>query len=151
MCVCWDFIQIWFDNKMLSSQWDNDNQHFVYIIFSWYLLGIITRQGFLFSCSCMNRCTCNILEGYGKLAPHTKRQSSANLNIVACTSGVIHLDQTSIWGLTVVFSLLSSINPTQMRAMGYSKQRNAITLYLNISWRPRKLWWNGNNNRNLLE
>ena len=58
MCVCWDFIQIWFDNKMFSSQWDNDNQHFVYIIFSWYLLGIITRQGFLFSCSCMNRCTC---------------------------------------------------------------------------------------------
>ena len=55
---CWDFIQIWYDNKMLSSQWDNDNQHFVYIIVSWYLLGIITRQGFLFSCSCMNRCTC---------------------------------------------------------------------------------------------
>ena len=55
---CWDFIQIWFDNKMLSSQWDNDYQHFVYIIFSWYLLGIITRQGFLFSCSWMNRCTC---------------------------------------------------------------------------------------------
>ena len=54
----WDFIQIWYDNKMLSSQWDNDNQHFVYIIISWYLLGIITRQGFLFSCSCMNRCTC---------------------------------------------------------------------------------------------
>ena len=45
-------------NKMLSSQWDNDNQHFVYIIVSWYLLGIITHQGFLFSCSCMNRCTC---------------------------------------------------------------------------------------------
>ena len=55
---CWDLIQIWQDNKMLSSQWDNDNQHFVYIIISWYLLGIITRQGFLFSCSCMNRCTC---------------------------------------------------------------------------------------------
>ena len=55
---CWYFIQIWYDNKMLSSQWDNDNQHFVYIIVSWYLLGIITRQGFLFSCSCMNRCTC---------------------------------------------------------------------------------------------
>ena len=54
---CWDFIQIWYDNKMLSSQWDNDNQHFVYIIVSWYLLGIITRQGFLFSCACMNRCT----------------------------------------------------------------------------------------------
>ena len=47
---------IW--NKMRSSQWDNDNQHFVYIIVSWYLLGIITSQGFLFSCSCMNRCTC---------------------------------------------------------------------------------------------
>ena len=46
---------------MLSSQWDNDNQHFVYIIVSWYLLEIITRQGFLFSCSCMNRCTCNNL------------------------------------------------------------------------------------------
>ena len=60
-CVCCDFIQIWFDNKMLSSQWDNDNQHFAYIIFSWYLLGIITRQGFLFSCSCMNRCTCYTL------------------------------------------------------------------------------------------
>ena len=43
---------------LLSSQWDNDNQHFVYIIVSWYLLGIITCQGFLFSCSCMNRCTC---------------------------------------------------------------------------------------------
>ena len=57
----WDFIQIWYDNKMLSSQWDNDNQHFVYIIVSWYLLGIITRQGFLFSCSCMNRCTCWLL------------------------------------------------------------------------------------------
>ena len=55
---CWDFMQIWYDNKMLSSQWDNDNQHFVYIIVSWYLLGIITRQGFLFSCSCMIRCTC---------------------------------------------------------------------------------------------
>ena len=54
---CWDFIQIWY-NKMLSSQWDNNNQHFVYIIVSWYLLGIISRQGFLFSCSCMNRCTC---------------------------------------------------------------------------------------------
>ena len=54
----WDFIQIWYDNKMLSSQWDNDNQHFVYIIVSWYLLGVITHQGFLFSCSCMNRCTC---------------------------------------------------------------------------------------------
>ena len=55
---CWDFIQIWYDNKMLSSQWDNNNQHFVYIIVSWFLLGIITCQGFLFSCSCMNRCTC---------------------------------------------------------------------------------------------
>ena len=31
---------------------------FLYIIVSWYLLGIITRQGFLFSCSCMNGCTC---------------------------------------------------------------------------------------------
>ena len=58
---CWDFIQIWYDNKMLSSQWDNNNQHFVYIIVSWYLLGIITRQGVLFSCSCMNRCTCDVL------------------------------------------------------------------------------------------
>ena len=57
----WDFIQIWYDNKMLSSKWDGDNQHFVYIIVSWYLLGIITRQGFLFSCSCMNRCTCSTL------------------------------------------------------------------------------------------
>ena len=47
---------------MLSSQWDNDNQHFVYIIVSWYLLEIITRQGFLFSCSCMNRCTCRLLQ-----------------------------------------------------------------------------------------
>ena len=55
---CWNFIQIWYDNKMLSSQWDNDNQHFAYIIVIWYLLGMITRQGFLFSCSCMNRCTC---------------------------------------------------------------------------------------------
>ena len=60
---CWDFIQIWYDNKMLSVQWDNDNQHFVYIIVSWYLLGIITRQGFLFSCSCMNRCTCSPSSG----------------------------------------------------------------------------------------
>ena len=56
---CRDFIQIWYDNKMLSSQWDNDNQHFVYIIVSWFLLGIITCQGFLFPCSCMNRCTCS--------------------------------------------------------------------------------------------
>ena len=56
---CWDFIQIWYYDKMLSSQWDNDNQHFVYIIVSWYLLAIITHQGFLFSCSCMNRCTCS--------------------------------------------------------------------------------------------
>ena len=55
---CWGFIQIWYDNKMLSSQWDNNNQHFVYIIVSWFLLGIITCQGFLFSCSCMNRCIC---------------------------------------------------------------------------------------------
>ena len=60
---CWDFIQIWYDNKMLSSQWDTDNQHFVYIIVSWYLLGIITRQGFLLSCSCMNRCTCVLCNG----------------------------------------------------------------------------------------
>ena len=60
---CWDFIQIWFYNKMLSSQWHNDNQQFVYIIVSWYFLGIITRQGFLFSCSCMNRCTCSNLAG----------------------------------------------------------------------------------------
>ena len=58
---CWDFIQIWYDNKMLSSQWDNNNQHFVYIIASWYLLGSITGQGFHFSCSCMNRCTCQHL------------------------------------------------------------------------------------------
>ena len=58
---CWDFIQIWYDNKMLSSQWDNNNQHFVYIIVSWFLLGIITCQGFLFSCSCMNSCTCCLL------------------------------------------------------------------------------------------
>ena len=56
---CSGFIQIWYDHKMLSSQWDNDNQHFVYIIVSWHLLGIITRQGFLFSCSCMNKCTCS--------------------------------------------------------------------------------------------
>ena len=56
---CWDFIRI-YDNKMLSSQWDNNNQHFVYIIASWYLLGIITDQGFLFSCSCMNMCTCSV-------------------------------------------------------------------------------------------
>ena len=49
---------MWFHNKMLSSQWDNDNQHFVYIIFNWYFLGIITRQGFFYPCSCRNRCTC---------------------------------------------------------------------------------------------
>ena len=59
---CWGFIQIWYDNKMLSSQWDNNNQHFVYIIVGWFLLGIITCQGFLFSCSCMNRCTCPIIK-----------------------------------------------------------------------------------------
>ena len=59
---CWDFIQIWYDNKMLSSQWDYDNQHFVYIIVSRYLLGIITHQSFLFSCSCMNMCTCLYLK-----------------------------------------------------------------------------------------
>ena len=59
---CWDFIQIWYDNKMLSSQWDNNNQHFVYIIVSCFLLGIITCQGFLFSCSFMNRCTCQHLD-----------------------------------------------------------------------------------------
>ena len=58
LIICWDTKPIWCDNKMLSSQWDNNNQHFVYIIVSWYLLGIITHQGFLFSCSCMNRCTC---------------------------------------------------------------------------------------------
>ena len=61
---CWDFIQIWYDNKMLSYQWDDNNQNFVYIIVSWYLLGIISRQGFLFSCSCMNRCTCCDCIGY---------------------------------------------------------------------------------------
>ena len=69
---CWDFIQIWYDNKMLSSQWDNDNQHFVYIIVSWYLLGIITYQGFLFSCSCMNRCTCCIIVQMQMLAHYDK-------------------------------------------------------------------------------
>ena len=63
---CWDFIQIWYDNKMLSSQWDNNNQHFVYIIVSWFLVGIITCQGFLFSCSCMNRCTCIIWDDLSK-------------------------------------------------------------------------------------
>ena len=64
---CWDFIQIWFDNKMLSPQRDNNNQHLLYIIVSWYLLGIITRQGFLFSCSCVNRCTCDILQRGSRL------------------------------------------------------------------------------------
>ena len=64
---CWGFIQIWYDNKMLSSQWDNNNQHFVYIIVSCFLLGIITCQGFLFSCSCMNRCTCIKLKESFKL------------------------------------------------------------------------------------
>ena len=34
--------------KMLSSQRNNTNQHSLYIIAIWYLLGIITRQGFLF-------------------------------------------------------------------------------------------------------
>ena len=58
----WDFIQIWYDNNMFSSQWDNNNQHFVYIIFIWYLLGIITCQGFLFSCSCINGCICYIFD-----------------------------------------------------------------------------------------
>ena len=58
-------LHIWYDNKMLSSQWDNNNQYFVYIIVSWYLLGIITRQGFFFSCSCMNRCTCPYIERCG--------------------------------------------------------------------------------------
>ena len=34
--------------KMLSSQWNNNNQHSLNIIVIWYLLEIITRQGFLF-------------------------------------------------------------------------------------------------------
>ena len=55
--------QNWPPVKMLSSQWDNNNRHFVYIIVSWYLLRIITCQGFLFSCSCMNRCTCTLSKG----------------------------------------------------------------------------------------
>ena len=59
---CCDFIQIWYDNKTFSSQWDNNNQQFVYIIVRWYLLGILTCQGFLFSCSCMNRCTCCLMK-----------------------------------------------------------------------------------------
>ena len=75
----WDFIQVRYDNKMLSSQWDNDNQHFVYIIISWYLLGIITRQGFLFSCSCMNRCTCFVLK-------HERRGINLLKNIVALSA-----------------------------------------------------------------
>ena len=73
---CWDFIQIWYDNKMLSSQWDNDNQHFVYIIVSWYLLGIITRQGFLFSCPCMHRCTCATYNNKTALLRDTVHQIS---------------------------------------------------------------------------
>ena len=75
----WDFIQVRYDNKMLSSQWDNDNQHFVYIIISWYLLGIITRQGFLFSSSCMNRCTCFVLK-------HERRGINLLKNIVAMSA-----------------------------------------------------------------
>ena len=33
--------------KMLSLQWNDNNQHSMYIIVIWYLLGIITRQVFL--------------------------------------------------------------------------------------------------------
>ena len=71
---CCHFIQIWDGNKMLSSQWDNNNQHFVYIIVSWYLLGIITRQGFFFSCSCMNRCTCIHSHWWNNLPTQTYSQ-----------------------------------------------------------------------------
>ena len=50
----YDIIMVWcsYDEirkmitKMLSLQW-NDNQHSMYIIGIWYLLGIITRQVFL--------------------------------------------------------------------------------------------------------
>ena len=101
---CWDFIQIWYDNKMLSSQWDNDNQHFVYIIVSWYLLGIITRQGFLFSCSCMNRCTCwslnwsifpNMALGYDSFFKW-HQFGSWNVNLHHCLAGKSKLNALSI-------------------------------------------------------
>ena len=89
---CWDFIQIWYDNKMLSSQWDNYNQHFVYIIISWYLLGIITRQGFLFSCSCMNRCTC-VTFGLVCLEPPPLQNyiSSCGFAVIFLLSGMVCL------------------------------------------------------------
>ena len=75
---CWDFIQIWYDNKILSSQWDGNNQHFVYIIVSCFLLGIITCQGFLFSCSCMNRCTCFLCASFFSQIPTPPRLISCH-------------------------------------------------------------------------
>ena len=98
---CWDFIQIWYDNKMLSSQWDNDIQHLVYIIVSWYLLGIITRQGFLFSCSCVNKCTCvillqcwnhNRLMGYASIAyTNCTKMTHHSLRFMVHVSGIKYL------------------------------------------------------------
>ena len=83
---CWDFIQIWYNTKYktLPSQWDNYNQHFIYFIASWYLLGIITRQGFLFSCSCMNRCTCLHLGAHGlpgEYDPWRTMRETTNSNV----------------------------------------------------------------------
>ena len=89
-------MQIWYDSKMLSSQWDSNNQHFVYVIVSWFLLGIITRQGFLFPCSCMNRCTCclkyndfkcidyHTSQPGGNVPPFPKTKSAVVCNLYKC-------------------------------------------------------------------
>ena len=107
---CWDFIQIWFDNKMLSPQWDNNNQHLLYIIVSWYLLGIITRQGFLFSCSCMNRCTCLFSSPFfSSLASPLFTQSSMWL-IFAANTTLNKIDLISIF--SYLFSKSSCCSPT---------------------------------------
>ena len=64
----------------------------MYIIVSWYLLGIITSQGFFFSCSCMNRCTCrNVIQSkfhdmetkYGGVTHHNSAMCfSCNVSFV---------------------------------------------------------------------
>ena len=95
---------VWYDNKMLSSQWDNDNQHFVYIIVSWYLLGIITRQGFLFSCSCMIRCTCR---SYEAVAWSTWFINSVEFGVFLCVTDVFDHQIHEYW-MIVKIKLTSS-------------------------------------------
>ena len=120
---CWHFIQIWYDNKMLSSQWDI-NQHFVYIIASWYLLGIITRQGFLCSCSCMKRCACtNIhplwLEWY-------KYDSSLQRFDLVMFEGLVFISHGIFSEVNVIFArslhVLYSrhVDPTELLHLAYS-------------------------------